>query len=722
MLGRPVTPVKEPRASQLLAPEPRGSPPAVRRPSPWVLLCGLGLCTGCAARTPEPIASGVGVAPPPPTTSAVETRHGEAGLRSPYDLADLARLHPALGDLAQYLSAQRAAARNDVGQLRDAVATLDTRWPDSIWRGRARLLEGRVHRRLGQLASARAALEAAIETLGERGPRDIARLALAEVVAAQGDPKTALVLVQRLRESRPRGLIGRRAQRLAARLLRAGGFDSADDRLADGELRLVEGDAAGALDQARRVLSEPVNATLRARARWLQARAHRALGHGDLAEATALALAADGDAAYAPRALAAVARWKWNADDDGAAAEIYNEILRRWPGSEETADALYALGRIRQEAGDHDGAVAAFMALAERFPLLRTADEARWRAGWVRYLAGEPAEAVRTFSTLSLDGDRRTRIAAEYWEARALEHLGSPEAMAKLRHLATRHPRTYYGALARARLGAADLPPEAPSFGAGRPPFPDELVGPHAERARIFHRAGFDRIARLELDAIASETPAEVLLQAYAAVEAPEAVIRVARARDAERRWLYPLGYWDVVRRYAEIHDLDPLLVTALIRQESAFAPDAVSPAQAHGLMQLLPTTASDIARAAGVPIPDSAALRTPTTNVALGTALLRRLLDRYQGSRIKALAAYNAGEEAVAKWERRYGERPEDEFVELISYRETREYVKAVVEHYEVYRGLYAASPSATSAGKPPKAPFDMMTMTSPGTAEATR
>ena len=109
-------------------------------------------------------------------------------------------------------------------------------------------------------------------------------------------------------------------------------------------------------------------------------------------------------------------------------------------------------------------------------------------------------------------------------------------------------------------------------------------------------------------------------------------------------------------------------------------------------------------------------------TNVDLGTSLLRRLLDRYGGSRVKALAAYNAGEEAVAKWERRYGDRPDDEFVELISFRETRDYVKSVLTHYEVYRQLYAPSASATSLGSPSKEPLDMITMTSPDRADDSR
>jgi soluble lytic murein transglycosylase len=138
--------------------------------------------------------------------------------------------------------------------------------------------------------------------------------------------------------------------------------------------------------------------------------------------------------------------------------------------------------------------------------------------------------------------------------------------------------------------------------------------------------------------------------------------------------------------------------------------------------MQLLPTTAREVAATTGAPAPDQEALSDPRTNIGLGATLLARLLDRHDGAVFKALAGYNAGDDAVAKWEHRYGSRPSDEFVELISYRETRHYVKAVLGNYRAYRQLYAPSPSATSAGSPPKAPLDMMTMTSPGLAEPTR
>jgi soluble lytic murein transglycosylase len=132
--------------------------------------------------------------------------------------------------------------------------------------------------------------------------------------------------------------------------------------------------------------------------------------------------------------------------------------------------------------------------------------------------------------------------------------------------------------------------------------------------------------------------------------------------------------------------------------------------------------TAREIAPDAGLAPAELRALDVVPTNVRLGTTLLRRLLDRYDGSQAKALAAYNAGEDAVEKWEPRYGPRPDDEFTELISFRETRDYVKIVLGNLQVYHRLYAASPLATSLGSPPNAPFDMTRTTSPGTLVAIR
>ncbi len=661
----------------------------------------------------------------PDPTPAAPQRVGNP----PRHLVAAAAAHPELEDLGLYLRVWTSASR---GKANDAARTANdllARHPESIWVGPAQFAVGRVRRRTGDATDARAWLTAARGALPASDRRStMTTLMLAEIALDLSDDAEAGRLALELRSAKPRGLVARRARRVADRLRerQPALLDDTAGRLTEGELRLVEGDPAGALEEALAVLGRPADPDQREQALWIQARAEQGLGHRERAQALCQALADRSHPTYGPRALAGAARWRWNADDDAAAQRLFREVLERFPQSQEAAEALYATGRIEQEAGQHAAAAATYTDLARRFPMASTAQEARWRAGWVRFLAGDYKSAAATFQELSSDSDRDTRIASEYWEARSLEAMGSTEASGRLEHVAERHPATYYGALARIRLGQA-APAMPASLGAARPPFPSGVSGPHAERAKLYYELGYRRLARLELDAMAPSASTAELLDAYSAIDAPGAALRLARTSPGARRhYLYPLGFWDVIRGRAEELQLDPLLVTALVRQESLFVPEAVSPADAHGLMQLLPTTAREVAATRGLPAPDRPTLHRVEPNVTLGTTLLRRLLDRYQGSTVRALAAYNAGEDAVAKWDRRYGTRPDDEFVELISFRETRDYVKSVLGHYEVYRQLYevedAPSPDATSDGRPPNAPLDMITMTSPGWAEDTR
>jgi soluble lytic murein transglycosylase len=387
------------------------------------------------------------------------------------------------------------------------------------------------------------------------------------------------------------------------------------------------------------------------------------------------------------------------------------------------------MGRIQQEAGRYDDAFAAYAKIADRYPGASVAGDARWRAGWVRYLAGEHAAAAAQFHAIARRASRSGRVAAEYWEARALEQAGDADQAAQgLAHVAERHGRTYYGGLAAERIGRPPEPVDLTALAPAPVTFPTDLPGPHGERAQLLASLGLTRFARRELAAVpAGATEPARLFDAYTAIEAPGAAVRLARSTSAAGhpkplRILYPLAFWPHIREGASDTGLDPLLIESLIRQESMFEPAAVSPADAHGLMQLLPGTAREVAEGAGRPLPDRTALHDPAVNVELGTVLLHRLVERHGGSRAKALAAYNAGDDAVAKWERRYPNRPEDEFVELISFRETRDYVKAVLGNYQTYRWVYRDRPSTTSAGSPPNAPFDMITMTSPGAADSTR
>ena len=650
-----------------------------------------------------------------------------APARRPPPLLVAARSRPELGDLVLYLEAREAARHGLDATTIERTRQLGERFPDSIWLASAQLLAGRLQRKAGDLDEARRSLGAARDALRPKGARWVtATLALADVASQQGDDANALELVRTARGTKLRGVALRRARRTTDRIRRRTPalFEPAESRLADAELLLGEGDANTAAIEATMVLDATPSTSERAQALWVRARAERALGQRGDAEASCLEVAAVSDT-LGPKALATAARWRWNADDDAGALRLYRQLIARFPRDGDTAEARYAIGRIQQEAGRYDEAFDSYDRLAREFPRASVAAEARWRAGWVRYLAGDLAAAAAYFERIVDEGPSPVHVAAEYWAARIRGQLQDPRAESALAILLADHPTTYYAGLAAARLGGPTTDP-MPNLVAPPPStFPEELSGPHAARARALADLGFPGLARREVDAL-EDAPRLFVAQAYTAVGAPGAAIGTARALgpddESARRFLYPLGFWPVVEQESRTHGLDPLLVTSLIRQESLFFPDAVSPADAHGLMQLLPRTARDVAPAAGLTPGEARALHDVPVNVRLGTTLLRRLLDRYDGSAVKALAAYNGGEDAVAKWERRYGPRDDDEFAELISFRETRDYVKLVLGNLQVYRQLYAASPLATNPGNPPKAPFDMTTITSPGALVAIR
>src|SRR5206468_3410966 len=202
-------------------------------------------------------------------------------------------------------------------------------------------------------------------------------------------------------------------------------------------------------------------------------------------------------------------------------------------------------------------------------------------AGW-HWNADDDAGAVRLFGeVLRRFPDSAQAPEALYATGRIAQEAGRwAEARTAYTRLAERYPHAEPAAEARWRAAAREPPATDQA-----PPFPGELAGSHAERARILAQLGLARFARLELDAIpAAEAPRRRLLEAYRAVGAVGAALRLARAMrpgspGALREYLYPLGYWETVRAAAQAHGLDPLLVLAVIRQESLFEPEAVSSA-----------------------------------------------------------------------------------------------------------------------------------------------
>jgi soluble lytic murein transglycosylase len=164
-------------------------------------------------------------------------------------------------------------------------------------------------------------------------------------------------------------------------------------------------------------------------------------------------------------------------------------------------------------------------------------------------------------------------------------------------------------------------------------------------------------------------------------------------------RIAYPPAYRDEVARWAGAASVPPDLLQALMREESALDPRAVSPAGAVGLTQLMLPTARTVARRLHLARPSRADLMKPPVNIRLGARYLADLLRRYDGSAALALAAYNAGMGAVARWLEERGDLDLDVFVEEIPYDETRGYVKRVLRSYAAY-GVLGGRPAEEGLG----------------------
>ena len=166
------------------------------------------------------------------------------------------------------------------------------------------------------------------------------------------------------------------------------------------------------------------------------------------------------------------------------------------------------------------------------------------------------------------------------------------------------------------------------------------------------------------------------------------AVFSLGKTPDEQRLYelRFPLHHDATIRREAAKNNLDPAWIAAEIRAESVFNPNARSGANAMGLMQVLPGTGMSVARQIGVPWGGAQSLYDPDTNIVLGSAYLRQLLDKYGGQPYFAIAGYNAGPAPLARWQSQRPGMDPDFWIETISYKETREYVARVLAFSTVY------------------------------------
>lgn len=319
--------------------------------------------------------------------------------------------------------------------------------------------------------------------------------------------------------------------------------------------------------------------------------------------------------------------------------------------------------------------------------------DAEFLAGWIalRFL-DDRATAVQHFTRLHEWASHPiSRARAAYWAGRAFE-AGSDAKAKDWYTRAARYSTTYYGQLGASKLGDRHWPlpdePEPTAEDSARFEARD-VVG----AARLLMAAGETELLRsffIRLNDTV-QTPGERTLVARLALRAGrhDLGLTVARRSDREGVTLVQAG-WPVPRWELE-DDPEEALVLALIRQESGFVADIESPVGARGLMQLMPSTASKVAKSLKMKYA-AGKLDDPNYNIRLGTAYLRDMVGGFNGSYILALASYNAGPGRARRWIREYGD-PRDlntdvvDWVEMIPFSETRNYVQRVMESVAVYR-----------------------------------
>lgn len=396
----------------------------------------------------------------------------------------------------------------------------------------------------------------------------------------------------------------------------------------------------------------------------------------------------------------------WNGNDSGAAIRDFEAMLALNTGIDSEQKANYALGRLHESSRRYTAAASSYRRAA-RGDDQRVALEAKWRAGWASYLAKNFEGAAFVFGKMADEGKDPPRGVPSgreeglYWQARSLERAGqSDKATATYRLLLKEHPDGFYAYLAEKRAGMAADPPKVVKVEPGDGKLP-KLAERVLDRARALRAAGLEQFASEEIAEGLSGVDSGILrrvlpdvleLGAFNTALRTSLVLyrRGLLEEDQLYPYLYPAAFNDIVREESSARGLDPYLIFSLMRQESLFDRFAASPASAYGLMQLLVPTANRMAAKIGTDEVDATDLFEPATNIKLGVQYLADLAKRFDNDPILMLAGYNAGERAADRWRDRLKGLDQDEFIEQISYRETRNYVKKILRNYRNYLRLY--------------------------------
>jgi len=395
--------------------------------------------------------------------------------------------------------------------------------------------------------------------------------------------------------------------------------------------------------------------------------------------------------------------WLMHTKDVAAATQLVlavpHEELRH-QDTDEWWRELRLLARRLLDLGDAKAAYQVVRkAAAPANPYYRA--EFHFTPGWIalRFL-GDPATALEHFEHIDQGiDDPIVRARAAYWRGRAAEAAGRLDVMRAQYQAAAQYPTAYYGQLARARMGIGEIelrhPPLGPLMRNGR-----EIV----RAVEILYEIGERDLVRSFMNDLAAGSNDCGVLAALGQLAADhndaQAMLLLGKTALAHGLPMDPYAFPNIgVPAYSPVGPhLDRSIIYSVVRTESAFNPQDMSPAKAVGLMQVTPEAGRDTAKRFGVTYDWQRLVSDQPYNTQMGAAELAALFKEYRGSYIMTFAGYNAGRGRVQQWVAQHGD-PRDpkvdavDWVERIPIAETRNYVQRVMENLRIYGVRFGAA-----------------------------
>ena len=392
----------------------------------------------------------------------------------------------------------------------------------------------------------------------------------------------------------------------------------------------------------------------------------------------------------------------WQNEDWNGAEELLDMMIDKFPGYDK---AYYLKGSIYEDRVKYSRAYDAYNYVTTHFPSGRYYAPALFKLAWIKMLQGQDNECADIFGRYINEGGDNYDWAitsAYYFRSKCLQKQSKNDDAQKVKQeLISKYPFAFYSLLAMDELGMK-IPEELdarvqPQNYASEPVSARELNALNTAVKLV--RCGLNEYAKKELNYLdLDKLPAEYVeavsklyvLAGFHELAMQSSTALLSRLKVFVSRehveYHFPKHYFDFVKNYAEKMEVDPFLIMAVMKRESAFNKDAVSRSGALGLMQLMPNTAARFQ-----PSIKNEKIKDTDTNIKLAAMYLKELVKRYNGNLAYAAAAYNGGEEALDRWLKWYGGRlAGTEFIENIPYSETRSYVKSVLGNYFMYNAVY--------------------------------